>query len=134
MVGYRVEVQYGTVVVEKTQTGSSSLCKPKVIMSNLLKGMDLIMDIFFKYAGTDQQKSTLSKTELKELLTKELGEYFGAYIEREREKGEENNDGAVGWLGLWEEKEDGAKGVSYCIYWPVHPSLTHFPLLPFHLC
>ncbi|XP_058242113.1 ictacalcin-like isoform X1 [Hemibagrus wyckioides] len=32
--------------------------------------------------------------------------------------------------GLWEEKE----GVSYCIYWPVHPSLTHFLLLSFHLC
>ncbi|KAK3551548.1 hypothetical protein QTP70_019816 [Hemibagrus guttatus] len=46
-------------------------------MSKLQQGMDMIIDTFYKYAGTDKDKSTLSKAELKELLTKELGEYFG---------------------------------------------------------
>ncbi|KAK3551549.1 hypothetical protein QTP70_019815 [Hemibagrus guttatus] len=46
-------------------------------MSKLQQGMDMIIDTFYKYAGTDKDKSTLSKAELKEMLTKELGQYFG---------------------------------------------------------
>ncbi|XP_047667458.1 uncharacterized protein LOC113651703 [Tachysurus fulvidraco] len=56
---------------------SNSLSEPKVIMSQLHAAMLSLIDVFRKYAGTDKDATTLSKGELKELLTKEMGPMFG---------------------------------------------------------
>ncbi|KAK3572223.1 hypothetical protein QTP86_027130, partial [Hemibagrus guttatus] len=50
---------------------------PKVIMSQLQKGMALLISAFHKYSGKEGDKLTLSKGELKELLTNEMGDIFG---------------------------------------------------------
>lgn len=46
-------------------------------MSQLQTSMLSLVAIFKKYAGTDKDATTLSKGELKELLTKEMGDMFG---------------------------------------------------------
>ncbi|XP_017323548.1 ictacalcin-like isoform X1 [Ictalurus punctatus] len=50
---------------------------PKVIMSGLQQGMALLISTFHKYSGKEGDKLTLSKGELKDLLTNELGEILG---------------------------------------------------------
>ncbi|XP_067304871.1 ictacalcin-like isoform X2 [Pseudorasbora parva] len=46
-------------------------------MSNIQKGMALLIGAFHKYSGKEGDKQTLSKGELKDLLTAELGDIFG---------------------------------------------------------
>ncbi|MCI4374776.1 hypothetical protein PGIGA_G00009990 [Pangasianodon gigas] len=57
--------------------GLSSPCKPKVIMSQVEQGMALLINAFHKYSGKEGDKLTLSKAELKDLLTSELRDIFG---------------------------------------------------------
>lgn len=45
--------------------------------STLENAMQLMIQTFHKYSGNDGDKYTLSKGELKEMLTKELGSYLG---------------------------------------------------------
>ncbi|XP_017323558.1 ictacalcin-like isoform X2 [Ictalurus punctatus] len=46
-------------------------------MSGLQQGMALLISTFHKYSGKEGDKLTLSKGELKDLLTNELGEILG---------------------------------------------------------
>nr|ACH73060.1 ictacalcin [Epinephelus coioides] len=46
-------------------------------MSNLQKGMSLLITAFHKYSGKEGDRNTLTKGELTELLNKELGDIFG---------------------------------------------------------
>ncbi|MCJ8728829.1 hypothetical protein PDJAM_G00009860 [Pangasius djambal] len=57
--------------------GLSSPCKPKVIMSQVQQAMALLISAFHKYSGKEGDKLTLSKGELKDLLSNELGDIFG---------------------------------------------------------
>ncbi|XP_027009087.2 ictacalcin-like [Tachysurus fulvidraco] len=45
-------------------------------MSQLQATMISLIDVFRQYAGTDKDANTLSKGELKKLLTKEMGPMF----------------------------------------------------------
>lgn len=45
--------------------------------STLENAMQLMIQTFHKYSGNDGDKYTLSKVELKEMLTQELGNYLG---------------------------------------------------------
>ncbi|KAK9961253.1 hypothetical protein ABG768_009049 [Culter alburnus] len=46
-------------------------------MSQIQQGMALLIAAFHKYSGKEGDKHTLSKGELKDLLTAELGDIFG---------------------------------------------------------
>lgn len=45
--------------------------------STLENAMQLMIQTFHKYSGNEGDKYTLSKSELKDLLTQELGNYLG---------------------------------------------------------
>lgn len=45
--------------------------------STLESAMQLMIQTFHKYSGNEGDKYTLSKSELKEMLTAELGNYLG---------------------------------------------------------
>ena len=45
--------------------------------STLENAMQLMIQTFHKYSGNEGDKYTLSKAELKEMLTQELGNYLG---------------------------------------------------------
>lgn len=45
--------------------------------STLENAMQLMIQTFHKYSGNEGDKYTLSKSELKEMLTAELGNYLG---------------------------------------------------------
>lgn len=45
--------------------------------STLESAMQLMIQTFHKYSGNEGDKYTLSKVELKEMLTQELGNYLG---------------------------------------------------------
>lgn len=45
--------------------------------STLESAMQLLIQTFHKYSGNEGDKYTLSKAELKEMLTTELGNYLG---------------------------------------------------------
>ncbi|KAJ8354807.1 hypothetical protein SKAU_G00223740 [Synaphobranchus kaupii] len=45
--------------------------------SNLENAMQLMIQTFHKYSGNEGDKYTLSRSELKEMLTQELGSYLG---------------------------------------------------------
>lgn len=46
-------------------------------MSQLQQAMAMLISTFHKYSGKEGDKFTLSKGELKELLTAEMGDIFG---------------------------------------------------------
>ncbi|XP_016387682.1 ictacalcin-like [Sinocyclocheilus rhinocerous] len=46
-------------------------------MSDIQKAMAMLIAAFHKYSGKEGDKTTLTKGELKELLTAELGDIFG---------------------------------------------------------
>ncbi|XP_059364703.1 ictacalcin-like isoform X1 [Carassius carassius] len=46
-------------------------------MSDIQKGMALLISAFYKYSGKEGDKKTLSKGELKDLLTAEMADIFG---------------------------------------------------------
>ncbi|XP_073703218.1 ictacalcin-like [Garra rufa] len=46
-------------------------------MSETQQAMAMLIRVFHKYSGKEGQKTTLSKGELKELLTNELGDILG---------------------------------------------------------
>uniref|UniRef100_A0A671LST1 S100/CaBP-9k-type calcium binding subdomain domain-containing protein n=1 Tax=Sinocyclocheilus anshuiensis TaxID=1608454 RepID=A0A671LST1_9TELE len=46
-------------------------------MSQIQQGMAMLIAAFHKYSGKEGDKNTLTKGELKELLTAELGDIFG---------------------------------------------------------
>ncbi|XP_073703216.1 ictacalcin-like [Garra rufa] len=46
-------------------------------MSQIQQGMAMLIGAFHKYSGKEGDKTTLSKGELKELLTNELGDILG---------------------------------------------------------
>lgn len=45
--------------------------------TTLESAMQLMIQTFHKYSGNEGDKYTLSKSELKDLLTQELGNYLG---------------------------------------------------------
>lgn len=45
--------------------------------STLENAMQLMIQTFHKYSGNEGDKYTLSRVELKEMLTQELGSYLG---------------------------------------------------------
>ncbi|XP_018944758.1 ictacalcin-like [Cyprinus carpio] len=46
-------------------------------MSKIQQGMALLIAAFYKYSGKEGDKTTLSKGELKDMLTAELGDILG---------------------------------------------------------
>lgn len=46
-------------------------------MSDLQKGMALLISVFHKYSGKEGDKNTLTKGELKDLLNNEMGDLLG---------------------------------------------------------
>ncbi|XP_017324228.1 S100 calcium binding protein T [Ictalurus punctatus] len=68
--------------------------------TTLENAMQLMIQTFHKYSGNEGDKFTLSKTELKDLLTQELGNYLGHAQDKdavEKVMGDldSNNDGEV---------------------------------------
>uniref|UniRef100_A0A3P9M2R5 Protein S100 n=3 Tax=Oryzias TaxID=8089 RepID=A0A3P9M2R5_ORYLA len=68
--------------------------------STLENAMQLMIQTFHKYSGNEGDKYTLSKAELKELLTTELGNYLGSAqdkeaVEKVMKDLDSNNDGEV---------------------------------------
>ncbi|KAI9533287.1 hypothetical protein NQZ68_025681 [Dissostichus eleginoides] len=68
--------------------------------STLENAMQLLIQTFHKYSGNEGDKYTLSRAELKEMLTTELGNYLGNAQDKEavdRVMGDldSNNDGEV---------------------------------------
>ncbi|KAL4624830.1 protein S100-A1 protein-like [Arapaima gigas] len=68
--------------------------------SNLENAMQLMIQTFHKYSGNEGDKYTLSKGELKELLTAELGNYLGNAqdkdaVDKVMKDLDGNNDGEV---------------------------------------
>ncbi|XP_051576560.1 protein S100-A1-like [Myxocyprinus asiaticus] len=68
--------------------------------STLENAMQLMIQTFHKYSGNEGDKYTLSKAELKEMLTQELGSYLGNAQDRDavdKVMGDldSNNDGEV---------------------------------------
>ncbi|XP_048117868.1 S100 calcium binding protein T [Alosa alosa] len=68
--------------------------------STLENAMQLMIQTFHKYSGNEGDKYTLSKAELKEMLTTELGNYLGNAQDKdavEKVMGDldSNNDGEV---------------------------------------
>ncbi|KPP63186.1 protein S100-A1 protein-like [Scleropages formosus] len=68
--------------------------------SNLENAMQLMIQTFHKYSGNEGDKYTLSKGELKDLLTAELGSYLGNAqdkdaVEKVMKDLDANNDGEV---------------------------------------
>ncbi|XP_061531569.1 S100 calcium binding protein T [Phycodurus eques] len=51
--------------------------------STLENAMQLMIQTFHKYSGNDGDKYTLSRVELKEMLTTELGNYLGNIQDKE---------------------------------------------------
>ncbi|XP_062847958.1 S100 calcium binding protein T [Trichomycterus rosablanca] len=68
--------------------------------TTLENAMQLMIQTFHKYSGNEGDKYTLSKAELKEMLTQELGNYLGNAQDKdavEKVMGDldSNNDGEV---------------------------------------
>ncbi|XP_048882735.1 protein S100-A1-like [Brienomyrus brachyistius] len=68
--------------------------------SNLENAMQLMIQTFHKYSGNEGDKYTLSRAELKEMLTQELGNYLGNAqdkdaVEKVMNDLDANNDGEV---------------------------------------
>ncbi|XP_066530341.1 S100 calcium binding protein S [Hoplias malabaricus] len=68
--------------------------------SNLESAMQMLIKTFHKYSGKEGDKYTLSRGELRELLTEELGNYLGNAqdkdaVERVMNDLDANNDGEV---------------------------------------
>nr|XP_020462871.1 protein S100-A1-like [Monopterus albus] len=68
--------------------------------STLESAMQLMIQTFHKYSGNEGDKYTLSKAELKEMLTTELGNYLGNVQDKEAVEKvmadlDSNNDGEV---------------------------------------
>ncbi|XP_056124355.1 S100 calcium binding protein S isoform X1 [Siphateles boraxobius] len=68
--------------------------------SNLESAMQMLIKTFHKYSGKEGDKFTLSRGELRELLTEELGNYLGNAqdkdaVERVMNDLDSNNDGEV---------------------------------------
>uniref|UniRef100_A0A3Q4GJ78 Protein S100 n=1 Tax=Neolamprologus brichardi TaxID=32507 RepID=A0A3Q4GJ78_NEOBR len=69
--------------------------------TTLENAMQLMIQTFHKYSGNEGDKYTLSKVELKEMLTKELGSYLGRRckcrlsVEKIMGDLDSNNDGEV---------------------------------------
>ncbi|KAM4725146.1 S100 calcium binding protein S isoform 1-T1 [Anableps anableps] len=68
--------------------------------SNLESAMQMLIKTFHKYSGKEGDKYTLSRGELKELLTEELGSYLGnskdnEAVEKVMNDLDANNDGEV---------------------------------------
>ncbi|MBN3309653.1 S100 calcium binding protein T [Amia ocellicauda] len=69
-------------------------------MSKLESAMALMIETFHSYSGREGNKFTLSKGELKDLLTNELGSYLGdpkdkATVDRVMNDLDSNKDGEV---------------------------------------
>ncbi|GAA6092845.1 ictacalcin-like [Tachysurus ichikawai] len=52
-------------------------------MSQLQQGMGMLIATFHKYSGKEGDKFTLSKSELQDLLNKEMGDIFGKTQDKE---------------------------------------------------
>ncbi|KAB5517946.1 hypothetical protein PHYPO_G00173410 [Pangasianodon hypophthalmus] len=68
--------------------------------TNLESAMQMLIKTFHKYSGKEGDKYTLSRGELRELLTEELGNYLGNAqdkdaVERVMSDLDANNDGEV---------------------------------------
>ncbi|XP_036423032.1 S100 calcium binding protein S isoform X1 [Colossoma macropomum] len=68
--------------------------------TNLESAMQMLIKTFHKYSGKEGDKYTLSRGELRELLTEELGNYLGNAqdkdaVERVMNDLDANNDGEV---------------------------------------
>ncbi|XP_041932635.1 S100 calcium binding protein S isoform X2 [Alosa pseudoharengus] len=68
--------------------------------SNLESAMQMLIKTFHKYSGKEGDKYTLSRGELRELLTEELGNYLGSAqdkdaVEKVMNDLDSNNDGEV---------------------------------------
>ncbi|XP_052002855.1 ictacalcin-like [Xyrauchen texanus] len=46
-------------------------------MSKVQQGMVMLIEAFHKYSGKEGDKNTLTKAELKDMLTAELGDFLG---------------------------------------------------------
>ncbi|XP_059364702.1 ictacalcin-like [Carassius carassius] len=69
-------------------------------MSDLQKSMSTLIAVFYKYSGKEGDKKTLSKGELKELITKEMGDISGktfnqAELDKMFKDLDANKDGTV---------------------------------------
>ncbi|XP_065101796.1 ictacalcin-like [Paramisgurnus dabryanus] len=68
--------------------------------SDLQKSMATLIAVFYKYSGKEGDKKNLSKGELKELLTKEMGDILGkssnqAELDKIFQDLDANKDGCV---------------------------------------
>ncbi|XP_028819489.1 S100 calcium binding protein S [Denticeps clupeoides] len=68
--------------------------------TNLESAMQMLIKTFHKYSGKEGDKYTLSRGELRELLTEELGNYLGNAqdkdaVEKVMNDLDSNNDGEV---------------------------------------
>ncbi|KAL2079932.1 hypothetical protein ACEWY4_023725 [Coilia grayii] len=68
--------------------------------SGLESAMQMLIKTFHKYSGKEGDKYTLSRGELRELLTEELGNYLGSAqdkdaVEKVMNDLDSNNDGEV---------------------------------------
>ncbi|XP_024300044.1 protein S100-A1 isoform X2 [Oncorhynchus tshawytscha] len=72
-----VKSQLHNIMMTKEALHQHSISMSKEPSSNLENAMQMLIKTFHKYSGKEGDKYTLSRGELRELLTEELGSYLG---------------------------------------------------------